>query len=145
MTTMTTMTTPEQFTLQSQNLGCLPIVNFFLARMGVADHLRTYLPSGDARLRLTPATVVEVVVRNLVVGHRPVYALGEWAAAYDAGVLGLAAGDAEMLNDDRSWPDPGPALRRRPGEPDYRDGPGRDRRLRRRDHPAAQRLNHRGR
>jgi len=98
---MTTMTTPEQFTLQSQNLGCLPIVNFFLARMGVADHLRTYLPSGDARLRLTPATVVEVVVRNLVVGHRPVYALGEWAAAYDAGVLGLAVGDAEMLNDDR--------------------------------------------
>ena len=48
---MTTMTTPEQFTLQSQNLGCLPIVNFFLARMGVADHLRTYLPPGDARLR----------------------------------------------------------------------------------------------
>ena len=95
------MTTLGQFTLQSQNLGCLPIVNFFLARMGVADHLRTYLPPGDARLRLTPAAVVEVVVRNLVVGHRPVYALGEWAGAYDAGVLGLAAGDAEMLNDDR--------------------------------------------
>ena len=86
---MTTMTTPEQFTLQSQNLGCLPIVNFFLARMGVAEHLRTYLPSGDARLRLTPATVVEQVVRNLVVGHRPLYALGEWAGAYDPGVLGL--------------------------------------------------------
>ena len=101
---MTTMTTPEQFTLQSQNLGCLPIVNFFLARMGVADHLRTYLPPGDARLRLTPAAVVEQVVRNLVVGHRPLYALGEWAGAYDPGVLGLRAGDAEMLNDDRVGP-----------------------------------------
>jgi transposase len=99
MTTM--MTTPGQFTLHSQNLGCLPIVNFFLARMGLADHLATYLPAGDARLRLTPAAVVEVVVRNLVVGHRPVYALGEWAAAYDPGLLGLRAGDAEMLNDDR--------------------------------------------
>src|SRR5680860_1230136 len=64
---MTTMTTPEQFTLQSQNLGCLPIVNFFLNR----------------------------------IGHRPVYALGEWAAAFDPGVLGLAVGDAEALNDDR--------------------------------------------
>src|SRR5665811_1246706 len=63
--TMTTMTTPEQFTLHSQNLGCLPIVNFFLNRMGLADHLRNYLPHGDARLRLTPAAVVEVVVRNL--------------------------------------------------------------------------------
>jgi hypothetical protein len=86
---MTTMTTPGQFTLHSQNLGCLPIVNFFLNRIGLADHLRNYLPHGDARLRLTPAAVVEVVVRNLVVGHRPVYALGEWAAAFDPGVLGL--------------------------------------------------------
>ena len=98
---MTTMTTPGQFTLHSQNLGCLPIVNFFLNRIGLADHLRNYLPHGDARLRLTPAAVVEVVVRNLVVGHRPVYALGEWAADFDPGVLGLRAGDAEMLNDDR--------------------------------------------
>src|SRR5664279_3139807 len=98
---MTTMTTPGQFTLQSQNLGCLPIAGFFLARMGVADHLRTYLANDDARLRLTPATVIALVVRNLVVGHRPVYALGEWAGAYDPGMLGLAAGDAEMLNDDR--------------------------------------------
>src|SRR5665811_1888397 len=98
---MTTMTSPEQFTLQSQNLGCLPIVNFFLNRIGLADHLRNYLPAGDARLRLTPAAVVEVVVANLVAGHRPVYALGEWAAAFDPGVLGLAVGDAEALNDDR--------------------------------------------
>src|ERR1035437_8551761 len=98
---MAAMSTPWHFTLQSQNLGCLPIVNFFLVRMGVADHLRTYLPPGDARLRLTPAAVVEQVVRNLVVGHRPLYALGEWAGAYDPGVLGLAVGDAEMLNDDR--------------------------------------------
>ena len=95
------MTTPGQFTLHSQNLGSLPIVNFFLARIGLADHLRNYLPHDDARLRLAPAAVVEVVVRNLVAGHRPVYALGEWAAPYDPAVLGLAVGDAEMLNDDR--------------------------------------------
>jgi hypothetical protein len=95
------MTTPGQFTLHSQNLGSVPIVNFFLARIGLADHLRNYLPHDDARLRLAPAAVVEVVVRNLVAGHRPVYALGEWAAPYDPAVLGLAVGDAEMLNDDR--------------------------------------------
>ena len=73
---MTTMTTPGQFTLESQNLGCLPIVNFFLTRIGLADHLQAYLANDDARLRLTPATVIALVVRNLVVGHRPVYALG---------------------------------------------------------------------
>jgi hypothetical protein len=45
---MAAMSTPGQFTLQTQNLGCLPIVNFFLTRIGIADHLRTYLPPGDA-------------------------------------------------------------------------------------------------
>jgi len=36
------------------------------------------------------------------VGHRPVYALGEWAARYDdPTVLGLGPGDADLLNYDR--------------------------------------------
>jgi hypothetical protein len=95
------MTTPEQFTLRSQRLGSLPVVNFFLARIGLADHLETYLPCDDVRLRLAPAAVIEVVVRNIVAGHRPVYALGEWAAPYDPAVLGLGPGDADALNDDR--------------------------------------------
>ncbi len=95
------MTTPEPFALRSQRLGCLPIVNFFLARMGLAQHPRTYLPADDARLRLAPAAVIAVLVRNIAAGHRPVYALGEWAARYDPAVLGLAPGEAELLNDDR--------------------------------------------
>src|SRR5680860_1235453 len=83
------MPTPEPFTLRSQRLGCLPIVNVLLTRMGLADHLATYLPANDTRLRLTPAAVIAVLVRNIVAGHRPVYALGEWAAPYDPRVLGL--------------------------------------------------------
>jgi len=56
----------------------------------------------DARLRLAPAAVIAVVVRDIVVGHRPVYALGEWAARYDdPTVLGLGPGDADLLNYDR--------------------------------------------
>lgn len=95
------MGTPQPFTLRSQQLGCLPLVNHVLSRMGVTDHLRRCLPHDDARLRLAPATVIELVVRNIVAGHRPVYALGEWAARYDPTVLGLAPGDAAALNDDR--------------------------------------------
>lgn len=70
------MGSAERFTLRTQTLGCLPIVNHFLDRMGVGARLATYLPKGDARLRVAPATVIGVVVRNIVVAHRRVYALG---------------------------------------------------------------------
>jgi len=95
------MTSAEPFKLVSRRLGCLPIVNFLFDRMGLAEQLQTYLPSDDPRLRLAPAMVIATVVRNIVAGHRPVYALNEWAAPYDPAVLGLAPAEVELLNDDR--------------------------------------------
>ncbi|MBA3278244.1 MAG: IS1634 family transposase [Geodermatophilaceae bacterium] len=95
------MTTPRSFELRTEILGPLPVLNHFLDRVGLAGLLERHLPDDDRRLRLAPATVIGVVVRNLVVGHRPVYALGEWAAPYGPGLLGLDAGDASALNDDR--------------------------------------------
>jgi len=87
--------------LRSQRLGCLPIVNFLFERMGLAERLQSHLSTDDARLRLAPAAVIATVVRNIVAGHRPVYALAEWATSYDPTVLGLAQGEVELLNDDR--------------------------------------------
>jgi hypothetical protein len=40
-------------------------------------------------------------VSNIVVSHRPVYSIGEWAAPHDPAMLGLEPGDATALNDDR--------------------------------------------
>ncbi len=59
------------------------------------------LACNDRRLRLAPGAVCGVVVRNLVVRHRPLYAIAEWAAAYDPALVGLGPGDAATLNDDR--------------------------------------------
>lgn len=95
------MTAPGEFELASEVLGPLPVVNHFLDRIRLAERLERHLPSDDRRLRLAPATVIGLVVRNLIVGHRPIYALGEWAAPYDPGLLGLAAGEAQALIDDR--------------------------------------------
>ncbi|MGV1010797.1 MAG: DUF4277 domain-containing protein, partial [Dermatophilaceae bacterium] len=95
------MGTPQSFRLRSQLLGCLPVVNHFLTRMRLAETLDIHLPHDDARLRLAPAAVIAVVVRNIVAGHRPVYALAEWAQRYDPALLSLAPGDAAALNDDR--------------------------------------------
>lgn len=95
------MGSPERFTLRTETVGCLPIVNHFMGRMGVGERLGTYLPNNDSRLRLAPATVIAVVVRNIVVAHRALYAIGEWAAPYDPALLGLGPSDLAALNDDR--------------------------------------------
>jgi hypothetical protein len=87
--------------LESETLGALPIVNSFLDRMGIVQVLDRFLPQDDVRLRLAPAAVIGVVLRNIIVGHRPVYALGEWAEPFDPAVLGLDVGDTAALNDDR--------------------------------------------
>jgi transposase len=86
--------------LESRLLGGLPIVNVFYDRLGIDRLLETHVP-GDARLRVSPATALGVVIRNLVVRHAPVYALGEWAGRYDPRVVGLAGEEPELLNDDR--------------------------------------------
>lgn len=92
---------PGEFELASETVGSLPVINHFLERMRLSELLEAHLPHDDARLRLAPATVIGVVVRNLIVSHQPVYALGEWAAPYEPGMLGLGPGEAAALNDDR--------------------------------------------
>ena len=95
------MDTPA-FTLTTQRLGALPLIGCFAARMGLPRLLDTWVPADDARLALDPAVVIAVMIANLAVEHRPLYALREWAAAYEPALLGLAAGEAELLNDDRA-------------------------------------------
>jgi hypothetical protein len=92
---------PGEFELATELLGPLPVINAFCARLGLAGLLESYLPRQDARLRLAPATAIGVVVRNLVIGREPVYALGQWAAPFDPALLGLAGSEAGLLNDDR--------------------------------------------
>jgi transposase len=89
------------FELHSEAVGALPIVNWFLSRIGLGDALSNHVPADDRRLRLAPAAALGVVVRNLIVDHEPVYALAEWAAPFDPALLGLEPGDVGLLNDDR--------------------------------------------
>jgi hypothetical protein len=41
------------------------------------------------------------MVANLALNHAPLYALGEWVSTLDAGLVGLAPSELELLNDDR--------------------------------------------
>jgi transposase len=91
----------EPFRLATRQLGALPIVDWFYRRLGLDGLLEAAVPDDDTRLKLTPATAIGVLVRNLVLAREPVYGLGRWAQLFDPGPLGLAGGQAELLNDDR--------------------------------------------
>ncbi|NJR43738.1 MAG: hypothetical protein HC767_14875, partial [Akkermansiaceae bacterium] len=104
-----------------ETVGSLPIVDHFLQRMGVAERLEAYLPHDDARLRLAPAVVVGVVVRNIIVAHRAVYAIGEWATPYDPASPRAQTGRRRCAQRRPGWPHARPPLRRRPGQPGHRD------------------------
>jgi hypothetical protein len=80
---------PESLELHSETLGALPVVNWFLERSGIEGIVDRFVPGDDPRLRLSPGAIIGVVLRNIVVGHRPVYALGEWAEAFAPSALGL--------------------------------------------------------
>jgi transposase len=90
------------FTLASRRLGAVPLVAHFARRICLPGLLDRWVPPDDVRLALDPATVLSVVVANLCIEHRPLYALGEWAEAYEPALLGLAGGQADLLNDDRA-------------------------------------------
>lgn len=87
--------------LHSHTIGELPLINRFMDRLGIDDLLARYVPSDDRRLRLSPARALGLLVRNVLQARAPVYALREWAASFDPALLGLAADDVAVLNDDR--------------------------------------------
>jgi len=95
------MADQEPFKLDSQALGALPIVDRFLARMGVEQALGRYLPPSDRRVCLEAAVAIGLLVRNLCVAREPLYGLKEWAQRFEPRLLGLEAEEAGLLNDDR--------------------------------------------
>ncbi|NNN09832.1 MAG: IS1634 family transposase [Acidimicrobiaceae bacterium] len=82
-------------------LGAMPIVNHFIARLELDDALDAALPHDDARVRLAPSRVLGVLVRHLVVEHRPLYEIAEWTSRFSPELLGLHESGLVALNDDR--------------------------------------------
>lgn len=101
MTEPTAPSDPSDLGLVSQVLGGLPIINAVADRLGLPALLAAVLPDGDARVKVSAAAAIGLVVTNLVLGREPLYGLGEWAARYDPALLGLTPSEVSVLNDDR--------------------------------------------
>ena len=91
----------DRGTLRSYAVGALPILSHFLERMRLEEFFQAYLPRQDRRVKLPPAKVLMVLLRNFLVSREPLYGIGEWAARYAPDLLGLLPEDLPRLNDDR--------------------------------------------
>jgi transposase len=93
---------PEEFTLVSEVIGGLPIINNVIERLRLAELLAQALPAAGGRVKLAPAVLLRLVISNLALGREPLYGLGEWAARFEPALLGLRRDEVAAVNDDRA-------------------------------------------
>lgn len=88
------------FQLRACSVGSVPVINHFIGRLGLDDILaRALVPAGVPRIE--PARSIGILLRNVVLGRRPVYGVGDWARPFHPDVIGLSPAQADSLNDDR--------------------------------------------
>jgi len=65
------------FTLRTERLGPLPLINHFLDRLGLLPLLDRFVATQDPRCRLPYAEAMGVVLRSILTEREPIYRLGE--------------------------------------------------------------------
>src|SRR6516164_8622885 len=83
-----------------ERLGPLPIINHFIARMGLDDALARHVRS-DQRCAVPHARALGVLLRSIIVEREPIYRQQETVQGFAAGMFGIAAEEMEHLADDR--------------------------------------------
>jgi hypothetical protein len=92
----------DQTSLESLEVGGAPVVRRFLERLQIEPLLTRHLPPANRRPQdlATPVTL-GVLLTNLLLARRPLYALPQWAARCVPEHLGLQEGQVALLGDDR--------------------------------------------
>ena len=71
----------QNLRLRALRVGALPILNCIIERMGVAEELNLALKNPGY------AEALLALIKNILVERNALYAIGEWAALYDAGLV----------------------------------------------------------
>jgi transposase len=80
----------ERLRLRGLRVGALPILNHFIGRMGLEQELTLALKNTGY------ADVLLALLKNIVVDRNALYAVGEWVALYDVGLVAQS-----KIGDDR--------------------------------------------
>lgn len=94
--------TPEAagFTLHTERLGPLPLINHFIERIGLHATLSRHVAS-DARCAITHASALGVLLRSIIVEREPIYRQHETVHGFADGMFGISSRQMEHLSDDR--------------------------------------------
>jgi transposase len=99
------MTDPALFstlTLESLEVGAAPLLRLFLARLNLPTLFEQHLPVLPGKApALSTATVLSVLLSNLLLAREPLYAIAAWVSRRVPEHLGLQPGQGVLLNDDR--------------------------------------------
>ena len=93
--------TKARFSLHSERLGPLPLVNHFLQRIGLEQLLDKHVPTRDRRRAVAHAKTLGVLLRSIIVEREPIYRQQETAVSFAAELFGLSAAQMGQLGDDR--------------------------------------------
>jgi len=89
-----------RFSLRSERLGPLPLVNHFIDRIGLEALLDRHVPS-DARCAVPHARALGVLLRSIIVEREPIYRQQETVHGFACGMFGIGSAEMNHLSDDR--------------------------------------------
>jgi transposase len=89
-----------RYSLHTERLGPLPLINHFMVRMGLDDVLVRHVPS-DQRCAVPHARALGVLLRSIIVEREPIYRQQETVYGFAVGMFGITAEEMEHLGDDR--------------------------------------------
>jgi transposase len=88
--------------LEVLQVDAAPIVRHFLSHLDLSGLFDRHLADLPGRRPDVPsATILGVLVCNLLLSREPLYAISAWATSFVPESLGLLPGQADLLNDDR--------------------------------------------
>jgi transposase len=86
--------------LATKRLGPLPLVNHFIARLGLDERLERFVPTKDGRVRLPYAKAIGVLLRSVLVEREPIYRQQETVHGFTPEAFGLDHELASSVGDD---------------------------------------------
>lgn len=97
----TQLHSPASFTLTTERVGALPLVNHFIERIGLPALLEGAVPTHDGRCAISHASALLVLLRSIVIEREPLYRQQETAHGFAPALYGLSAAEVNRLGDDR--------------------------------------------